>query len=276
LKITLGVDIGSTSTKVVAVDKDLKIIAKTHAKTKDRLVSMHGGMGALLQELCKAFDNVEKIALTGAGASWLDIDNVQGVEVVKVAESAAVGIGALTLAGLSEALVMNIGTGTVFVHAGEDGITHAGGSGLGGATLVGLAGRMIGETKVAKLSELADGGDLKKIDLMMGDIYNMQFSFLPPDASAANFGNFASDASREDIALGLFSTIYQVLGVMAVFAGRAKECSTVAVAGALAEFPQARKVLPLVGGLYGVEFVFCENALHATAFGAALKIINER
>jgi len=271
MKITVGIDIGSTTTKIVGLNSSLEIVASDKAATKDRLVSVYGSLGKLLHEFNISLGEVERIALTGAGASWFS-GNIYDVETVKISEADSVGLGAITLSGLESGLVMNIGTGTVFVHASGTGFLHVGGSGLGGATLVGLARKMINEDDARQISKLAEEGDLKNVDLMMGDVYNMDFSFLPPEASAANFGKLKASAAEGDIALGLLSTIYQVLGTMAVFAAQGKGCKTVIVTGALAEPAQAGQILPRVGGLYGVDFVFSQNALYATALGAALKL----
>lgn len=275
MKIILGIDIGSTSTKIIALNSKGEIVAKCQAATSDRLISMYGCLGKLLHEKNISLRDIERIALTGAGASWIEEGSaIYGIKTAKVGEADSVGLGALTLSGLSEGLIMNIGTGTVFVHAASGKFSHVGGSGVGGATLSGLGGKLINETDALRISELAEKGDLKNIDLLMGDVYNINFSFLPPDASAANFGNIKADASKEDIALGLLSTIYQVLGVMAAFAALGKESGSIIVTGALAELKQARQVLSLVGGLYKVNFIFCENALYATALGAALAVKN--
>jgi len=274
LKITLGIDIGSTSTKIIGLNPKGEIAAKCQAATSDRLISMYGSLGKLLHEKGLSLDNIERIALTGAGASWIEEGSaIYGIKTVKISETDAVGLGALALSGLFEGIIMNIGTGTVFVYANAKKFSHVGGSGVGGATLVGLSKRLIGESGVQKISQLAQKGNLKNIDLMMGDVYNMDFSFLPPEATAANFGNFKTDATKEDMAQGLLSTIYQILGVMAAFAALGKGCKTIIVTGALAELVQAKQVLPLVGGLYGVNFIFCENAVYATALGAAFGII---
>ncbi|MCL2564203.1 MAG: pantothenate kinase [Defluviitaleaceae bacterium] len=274
MKITLGIDIGSTSTKIIGLNPKGEIAAKCQAATSDRLISMYGSLGKLLHEKGLSLDNIERIALTGAGASWIEEGSaIYGIKTVKISETDAVGLGALALSGLFEGIIMNIGTGTVFVYANAKKFSHVGGSGVGGATLVGLSKRLIGESGVQKISQLAQKGNLKNIDLMMGDVYNMDFSFLPPEATAANFGNFKTDATKEDMAQGLLSTIYQILGVMAAFAALGKGCKTIIVTGALAELVQAKQVLPLVGGLYGVNFIFCENAVYATALGAAFGII---
>ena len=272
MKITLGIDIGSTSTKITGLNHSLEIIAKDRAATDDRLISMYGCLGKLLYEHDIALPDVEKIALTGAGASWITGD-IYGIETIKVPEAEAVACGALRLSGEQAGLIMNIGTGTVFVYTDGEKAVHTGGSGLGGGTLLGLSRKMLNETDVCRISALAETGDLKNIDLMMGDVYNMDFSFLPPDASAANFGKVKTDASGGDIALGLLTTIYQVLGVMAVFAAAGKNCTNIIVTGALAELVQAKQVLPRVGSLYGVTFIFPEDAVYATALGSALSII---
>ena len=80
--------------------------------------------------------DVEAVMLTGMGASYVEGD-VYGLPTTKVTEFDALGTGGLYLTGLEETVVGSIGTGTIFVHAGPDGIQHIGGSAVGGGTLVG-------------------------------------------------------------------------------------------------------------------------------------------
>ena len=93
--------------------------------------------------------------LTGMGASYVEGD-VYGLPTTKVTEFDALGTGGLYLTGLEETVVGSIGTGTVFVYAGPEGIWHIGGSAVGGGTLVGLSSRLFGIRDVEVIADMAE------------------------------------------------------------------------------------------------------------------------
>ena len=96
--------------------------------------------------------DVEAVMLTGMGASYVEGD-VYGLPTTKVTEFDALGTGGLYLTGLEETVVGSIGTGTVFVYAGPEGIWHIGGSAVGGGTLVGLSSRLFGIRDVEVIAD---------------------------------------------------------------------------------------------------------------------------
>lgn len=69
---------------------------------------------------------------------------------MKMEEFQAIGYGGLKLSGLTDALVVSMGTGTAYVRAGKDGMKHIGGSGVGGGTLMGLASRLVKENRLLR------------------------------------------------------------------------------------------------------------------------------
>ena len=135
MAIILGVDVGGSTTKIVAFDKE--IIGTLQVRANDQMTSLFGAIGNLLYQHRLKLEEIEKIILTGVGATLIKKD-IYGIPTFQVNEFEAIGYGGLMLSGLSEALVVSMGTGTAFVQASKDQITHIGGSGVGGGTLLGI------------------------------------------------------------------------------------------------------------------------------------------
>ena len=268
--IVLGIDIGGSTTKIVAVDKS-NILATLQVKATDQVTSLYGAIGRLLYENQWTLEQVERIVLTGVGASWVTGD-VYGIPTSRVEEFQAIGLGGLMLCNLEEAMVVSMGTGTAFVQASKEKMQHIGGSGVGGGTLLGLAEELFHENKIEAIVAWAEQGNLQNVDLTIGDISTTEIPSLPADTTAANFGNVSPTATKEDLALGLMNTVYQTIGMMAVFACKNTDIKDIIVTGSLAALPQAKKILDGVGKLHNLRFYIPENAIFATAIGAAQSI----
>ena len=267
--LILGVDIGGSTTKIVAFDRAGSMLDALQVRADDQLTSLYGAIGRLLYKNGLSLSQLGRIALTGVGASWVEGD-VYGVPTERVREFEAIGRGGLMLAGLQQALVVSMGTGTAFVRASAaDGCTHIGGSGVGGGTLMGLSDRLFNLHNIEAVLALAEKGDLEGVDLTIRDISNVEIPSLPAHATAANFGNVKSTATDGDFALGLLSMIFQTAGTLAVFANAATPEYRIVVTGSMAKLPQAAPMLKEVGALYGIDFIIPDNPAFATAIGAA-------
>ena len=271
--IVLGIDVGGSTTKIVGL-KDKKSFGMLQVRAADQVTSMHGAIGNLLSKHDLIPNDISTIYLTGVGASFVD-KQIYDIETVKVAEFEAIGLGALSLTGLDEALVVSMGTGTAFVKAEQNEqkktvVTHLGGSGVGGGTITGLALQMCGKRNIDAILALAEEGDVKNIDLSVSDILNSEVYSLPFDLTASNFGKIKSTASDSDIALGIINMVFETAGMLAVFALKNETIKDVIVTGSLAVFPQAKTVLSKFKNITGLNFVIPENAVFATALGATL------
>ncbi len=111
--------------------------------------------------------------------------------------------------------------------------------------------------------------------MKISDVSDRVFETLPPDTTSANFGKVSNDAAKEDITLGFVNTIFETVGMMAVFACRNDAIKTVVLTGALTELPRAQTVFDSLHRLTGVEFLIPENAAVATAMGAALSCMRK-
>jgi len=167
-------------------------------------------------------------------------------------------------------IISNIGTGTSVIEATKDKITHLGGTGIGGGTIIGLSKELIHSTTFENILRLADSGDLSKVDLLIEDISVSGISFLDPKSTASNFGKMLDTANKEDIALGIINLVYQVIGVISVFAAKSKNADSVLITGNGSKNAIGKKILEEISQLYGISFEFPADAEFATAIGAAL------
>ena len=68
--MVIGIDIGSTTTKVAAINLNNDII-KIKTKAIDAITSATGAFGKMIMENHFKLDDIEKINITGAGAQKL-------------------------------------------------------------------------------------------------------------------------------------------------------------------------------------------------------------
>ena len=273
MKVILGVDIGGSTTKIVAFEEKQRVLDCLQVRAGDQITSLYGAIGHILYKCHLTLRDVEAFVLTGVGATMVKGD-IYGIHTYRVKEFEAIGRGALELTGLKETLVVSVGTGTAFVMASEKECRHIGGSGVGGGTLTGLASRLLGETHIDAIVAAAEKGSLRQVDLAICDISNEEIPSLPPHVTAANFGKVESTATKEDFALGLLNMVFETVGSLAAFACKNTEIREIVVTGSVAALPMAQKYLDGVGMLHNVKFIIPEQAIFATAIGAALQYFN--
>lgn len=213
--------------------------------------------------------------LTGVGSAYIN-EPVYGLPTDKANEFIADGLGARHESGRDKIIVVSMGTGTSLVKCDGDKIEHIGGIGIGGGTLQGLARLMLKTDDIRTVSEIAVKGDVSNVNLRIKDISAHPLPGLPMSAVASLFGNAKSDASREDIAIGLIWMVLQSVGQSAVLASLGSNIREYIMIGNLTLLPQCRMVFPPIEKLYGVKLVIPENSEFCTAIGAALCYYDER
>lgn len=268
--LVLGIDVGGSATKVVGFDAQKTIVGEIQVRAADQVTSMYGAIGRFSHEYNTPLGEIDKIILTGVGASFFNGD-VYGIPTVKVDEFLAIGCGGLYQAGVEEAYVVSMGTGTAFVRASREGIAHIGGSGVGGGTLLGLSSIMAFKTDVESILALAEDGKTENVDLLIRDIFNYDIPSLPADATASNFGKIKSTANEADFAIGVINMIFETIGMLAVFAARNDTIKDIVLIGNLTTLPQARGIFEAIGAMHGTRFIIPPNAVYATAIGAAAR-----
>lgn len=268
MSIVIGLDIGGSTTKIIGLYQG-RMISRELVRASDPVASAFGALGKFINLNSLDLDDIERIMVTGVGASYLKGD-LLGVRTIRTAEFKAIGLGGLFASGLKEAVVVSMGTGTAMVHASETSVEHLIGSGVGGGTLLGLSNRMINVRDFDIFTKLAESGDLGQIDLSIGDITNEEIPGLSPETTASNFGKLTDSAKAADIALGIVNLVFQSVGTAAVMAARMCGVRQIVFTGNLTLVSQGKRVLGAFSDLYNVDIIVPESAEFATAVGAAL------
>ena len=268
----IGIDIGGSTTDAVLVDGGVHVVS---VEANDPVAAAAGALGKLVSDLRRRLADVTAIAATGGGSRHLG-DELLGVPVHKVPELTAIGIGGSTLADTPEALVVSMGTGTAMVAVHNGSITHVGGTGVGGGTLLGLAKHLLNVSRLETLEQMAARGDLGRIDLTVGDIAGGPVGTLAADATASNFGNISSDATPDDKARALVNMIAEVIVVVSVTAARASGLRDIVLTGKLLRVRPIVERITATRRLFDRHFVIPAHAEFATAIGAARALAAQR
>lgn len=276
MKTVIGIDIGGSTTKIVGFKKSeggAVLIEPLFVRATDAVTSVYGAFGKFTLENGLSLSDIDKVLMTGAGASFID-KPIYSLECNKVSEFKSVGLGGLYLSGLDEAVVVSMGTGTALIHAKKNGnsteTTYLGGTGVGGGTLLGLSRRLIGVDTVEHLEALCEDGNLDNIDLRIKDISKDPSFQIGGDITASNFGKVSDIASKNDIAMGIANMVAETIAMLAVFAARNFKVKTVVLTGNLTALKPIAKVFEGLEESFGVKFIIPEMAQFATVIGAAL------
>ena len=148
---------------------------------------------------------------------------------------------------------------------------YLGGTGVGGGTLVGLAKRLLQIETPEHLDLLAKDGDLSRVDLRIGDFARTApLETMSKDLTASNFGKVSDMATKEDLALGIFNMVYETIGMVAVFAARARNIQNIVLTGNLTSLAPICAVFQGLETNFGVHFIVPEMSRFGTVIGAAL------
>lgn len=266
---------GISTTKIVGINDRGIVESPIRIKATDPVTSLYGAFGKYLHDNDVSLDDVERVMITGVGAAYID-SPVFGLPTGKAEEFIADGLGARYETDLTDMIVVSMGTGTSLVQCNGDDIRHIGGIGLGGGTLMGLSRIMLKTEDVKQITALALQGNSANIDVQIGDISPDPLPGLPKDATASLFGNAKSNATREDIAKGIITTVLQTIGSSAILASLNSGIREYVLIGNLTLLPQCKEVFPAMEKLYKVHFIIPKYSEFCTAIGAALCYINER
>ena len=270
-KYVIGIDVGGSTTKIVGFDEDHNLINPLFVRATDQVTSIYGAFGKFTSENSIELNEISRVMMTGVGSTFIT-KPLYGLKCESVPEFECVGQGGLYLSGLDETIVVSLGTGTALVHAkAGQSINYLGGTGVGGGTLMGLCKQMLNMDDIDHIVELANGGDLNNIDLRIKDISKKSdFGGLPDIMTAANFGKISDMATREDKALGVIIMVFEVAGMLAVFAARNHGIKDIVLTGNLTGVPQSKTVFNTLNSMFGVNFTIPQYAQYSTVIGAAL------
>lgn len=269
MAIIIGIDIGGSTTKIVGFDNGT-LLQPMQVTATDPLASVYGAFGKFTSENAISLGSIQEIRITGVGSAFIT-EPLFHLNTVRVDEFQADALGGLYLTGLDEAIIVSMGTGTAYVHAGKGTAEYLGGTGVGGGTLTGLSRKMLGMSDAEQIASLAADGDLSKVNLQIGDIAKTGINdILSSKTTASNFGKLDGLATNADIACGIFNMIYETIGMLAVFAARHKELTDIVLIGNLSGLPQAHTTFEALNRMFGMHFQIPDLSAFGTVIGAAL------
>ncbi len=271
----IGIDVGGSTTKIVGFkleEGNRELITPLFVKAGDPITSLYGAFGRFLNDNSLSLEDIECVKVTGVGSSYLT-KPIYDLRCDNVSEFESIGRGGLYISGIDEAIIVSMGTGTALVHAKKgEGMKYLGGTGVGGGTLVGLSKLLLGMNNVEHVEQLAEQGDVGKVDLKIKDISNTgRFTDMSAELTASNFGNVSDLAEKEDIAAGIINTVFETIAMMAVFAARGHGIKDIVLTGNMTTIKTCHKVFGEMSRLFGVNFIIPEHSQFATVIGAALQ-----
>jgi len=207
----IAIDFGITNTDIaVSNDGDVNLCSIPSKKVNNDFLK------EIIISMNLDIKKISKIAVTGGKSSELS-NFFDDIPVIKVNEVNAIGHGAISLYDIGDKpfVAISAGTGTACVYHQNGHFDHLGGISVGGGTLQGLAQHLINIKNPNKIEELAQSGDRKKLDFLIGDVVN-EIGSLYPEITASNFGKAkdCKDLSANDIAASISNMVGEVIGTI--------------------------------------------------------------
>ncbi len=268
MKVRIGIDIGSSTTKIVAFEGE-RMLEPMVVQADSQIASLYGAFGRYLYENSLELADVEGVYITGVGSKYVD-KPVYGCPTYKVDEFEATGTGGYYLTDKKEVIVVSMGTGSFFVKVTETEMKHLGGMGLGGGTICGLASIMLNTDDIHEISELSSKGDVAQIDLRIGDISNEKLPGLNLDVTASNFGKADAQSRPEDVAAGIVHMVLENICQAGILATRNTGIKDYLLIGGLTKFLECKYITEAFKSLWDVEISIPEYSDYATAIGAVI------
>ena len=119
---TICADLGSTTTKIIEVDENNKIINKNIYQKEEPKILLKD----FIENNNIKQENIEAIVTTGVGR--IEEKEYSKIPVVYIDEFKSIGLGGLISSNKEKVIVASIGTGTAFIKANKNEIEHLGGS----------------------------------------------------------------------------------------------------------------------------------------------------
>jgi len=264
----VAVDFGLSNTDLVILDEH----SEERATRSSLQPASAEQLKLLLTEDRPSLSELQFIGVTGGRHRELP-DQLDGVPIYKINEVEAIGRGGQSH-GKPESnsmLVVSAGSGTAMITARNSDYSHAGGTAVGGGTLLGLSRLLLGTTDPREIDKLAQSGNRNQADLAISDVISGPIGSLTPDATAVNFGRLARediDIPRKHLAASLVTMIGQTIALIAINIARAQQLKEIVVIGHLSDMESMRKAISAVGELYKTPIHLPEHSGHAIAFGA--------
>jgi len=271
MSIIIGMDIGMSTCKITGFSNDSLLIPvqKISGDFSDSEIIKTGISEFLYTNKLKKQD-IGKIMITGVGSSYIshDIEDIPTLHVAEFDANAAYGS---YVCDSSKYIIISMGTGSSYVYIGPDGKKHLGGLALGGGTIQGLSNIIFSDSDFEFIKALSQEGNIRNIDLCMGDITKTEIPGLPSDITASNFAKAGGNEAHADIAQGIVHMVIENILQTGALIGKGYGVNTYVLMGGLAGYPQCHHISEQLKLLHkDIEFIIPKHSMFGSAIGAAL------
>lgn len=267
-------DFGITNTDLVIKDQRIKFLSVPspfNRKNRDFDITERHVI-EILEKLDINIKEISSIGVTGGKSADLP-DRICDVPITKVNEIDAIGKGARSLYKISEesSLVVSSGTGTACVHIQNTATNHLGGISVGGGMLEGLSNLLVNIPHGVKINNLAEKGNRKTLDVMIGEAVN-EIGNLNAEITAANFAKARNEPTNsiEDISASLCNMVGEVIGTVAYLNALLVGSNKAYFLGRTSMLSEVKKGIDARLALAGIEGIYDENR----AFGNAIGVLD--
>lgn len=217
---TIGIDAGGTLTKIAYINEKKELaFEKFYSHEQDKII-----------DWLQSNNRMKQICITGGKAKLLQQLLSDAYTLVELNEFEA------TLAGvryilkeekhsINNFILTNIGTGTSIHYVYNDHYIRAGGTGVGGGTIMGLSKLLTNIDHFEDVIPLTNIGSRKELDITVGDIYGGILSPIDNSLTASNFGKAAitdSNYSSSDISATVQGLVGEVVTALSLQFAEAK------------------------------------------------------
>ncbi len=246
----LSIDVGTTKIKVISTAEKEWVFEEFPKYALDQVVN---------QAKEKKHD---AILMTGSGA--LEASKaLSDVILMNELESVA---HIVPMEGYDSGLVVNMGTGTAFLLYDGGEYSHVTGTGLGGGAFEGLGRRLLQIADPLELEEMAKGGHIEMVNMIIDDIYKEEMSWLQKEITVANF---AKGGTRdEDVALAIHSLIIEPILSMVKAAYHMRPVQPVIFTGGVMMNGQIQQLIERYMEYFKIPYQSIEKPNYGTALGA--------
>ena len=203
----IGIDTGGTLTKLAYINQEDKLTLEVFPSNEMERV----------KEWLERHPFVDEIGVTGGRTEQLRdvLKPMKSIQYIVEFEATLKGVRYLLEKEghqVDKSIITNIGTGTSIHYMDGDSHARISGTGIGGGTLVGLAGLLTGITDFTIITTLAAKGDRSAIDLLVKDILQGMEPPLDGSLTASNLGKVGITQVVEHPVEDMLATVQGLVG----------------------------------------------------------------
>lgn len=272
MKSAVGIDAGGTLTKIAYFNEDNELHFKkfySHEQNK-------------IQKWLNKNKYINRLSLTGGKAEQLQTLFLEKYTIEYVAEFDATLAGVHYLINngndsINNFVLTNIGTGTSIHYVHNKNYIRAGGTGIGGGTIMGLSKLLANIDRFEEVIQQTKLGSRQNLDITVGDIYNGVLSPIDSSLTASNFGKAAmseADYNKSDLIATLQGLVGEVVTALSLQFAEAKDMDHIVYIGStLSNNTHLQEIIGSYTLYQNKKPIFLEDHGFSGAIGALLSAV---